>query len=168
MLVRRTFLADVTEHVYWGAINRLLLTCGLALAVHGLYAGSSFGNALFFIIAFTPRIFITQLRKTASKALSDDGKVADELPIQMVQGIDIWKEQRLEEEGIESIQNLATADILTLAVKNSLSSSYSHRLDRSSNSDSKISREATELARFGATRKRNRIRLDVAREQFGI
>jgi hypothetical protein len=117
VLVRRTFLADVTEHVYWGAINRLLLTCGLALACHGIFAPSVFGNALFFIIAFMPRVFITQLRKTASKVLTDDGRSADELPLQMVQGIDIWKEQRLEEEGIESIQNLATADILTLAVK---------------------------------------------------
>jgi hypothetical protein len=117
VLVRRTFLADVTEHVYWGAINRLLLTCGIALAIHGILGASTFGTALFFIIAFMPRVFITYLRKAASKILTDDGKAADELPIQLVQGIDIWKEQRLEEEGIESIENLATSDILTLAVK---------------------------------------------------
>jgi hypothetical protein len=123
MLVRRMYLIDVTEHVYWGAINRLLLTCGLALAVHGgsevfgISADKPFAQAGYFIIAFIPGVFLTVLKKWARKRLQDDGKVADELPIQMVQGIDIWKEERLEEEGIESVQNLATADVLSLAVK---------------------------------------------------
>jgi hypothetical protein len=115
VLVRRTFLADVTEHVYWGAINRLVFSAGLAIATHGLL--SDFMDPLYFVIAFTPGVFFTKLRKTATKALSDTGQETDELPLQLVQGIDIWKEQRLEEEGIESVENLATADILNLVVK---------------------------------------------------
>jgi len=115
VLVRRTFLADVTEHVFWGAIGRLVLTCGLALGVRGAMNVSP--NAMYFLIAFMPRVVLTSLRKVASKTFTDSGPAAAELPLQMVQGIDIWKEQRLEEEGIESIQNLATADILTLVVK---------------------------------------------------
>lgn len=39
-----------------------------------------------------------------------------DIPLQTVRGINIWKEYRLEEEGIESVQNLATADLLELAV----------------------------------------------------
>jgi len=123
VLVRRMFLADVTEHVYWGSINRLLLTCGLAFAFHGgaealgIMSDKLFPPAFYFVIAFAPDVFLTVLKKQATKVFKDDGRVADELPIQMVQGIDIWKEQRLEEEGIESVQNLATADVLTLAVK---------------------------------------------------
>ena len=35
----------------------------------------------------------------------------------MIGGIDLWKEYRLEEEGIENIQNLATADVKCLAIK---------------------------------------------------
>ena len=31
--------------------------------------------------------------------------------------MDLWKEYRLQEEGIESVQNLATADVIELAVK---------------------------------------------------
>ena len=35
----------------------------------------------------------------------------------MVDGITLWDEYRLEEEGIENVQNLATADLITLALK---------------------------------------------------
>jgi hypothetical protein len=115
VLVRRTFLADITEHVYWGAIYRLVFTAGLALATHGLLATAA--APIYFLIAFTPGVFFTKLRKAATSVLGDSGPDTSELPLQLVLGIDIWKEQRLQEEGIESVQNLATADVLTLAVK---------------------------------------------------
>ena len=35
----------------------------------------------------------------------------------MVKGINMWKEYRLEEEGIENVQNLATADVTELTVR---------------------------------------------------
>ena len=41
----------------------------------------------------------------------------EDLPLQMVKGINIWKAYRLEEEGIENVQNLATADVTELAVR---------------------------------------------------
>jgi hypothetical protein len=40
-----------------------------------------------------------------------------ELSLKLVQGLDMWKEYRLEEEGIENVENLATADVIELAVK---------------------------------------------------
>ena len=41
----------------------------------------------------------------------------EDLPLLMVKGINIWKTYRLEEEGIENVQNLATADVTELAVR---------------------------------------------------
>jgi hypothetical protein len=172
VLTRRTYLLDITEHVFWGAINRVILSTGLALVANALFlsatpvpptAGASPTRAavtapssqsstspalnvsaqspaagkiaeksagsistipfrkaefsLFFMIAFIPRIFFTYFRKKVTEKLQDPDQRAQELPLELVQGIDIWRVQRLEEEGIESIENLATADVLTLAVK---------------------------------------------------
>jgi hypothetical protein len=116
--VRRTFQADVTEHVHWGALNRLLLSLGLALCLHSipLPAKSHISPSLFLMIAFMPRVIITKLRKEFTRALSGPNETTSDLSLQMVQGIDIWKEQRLEEEGIEGVQNLGTVDVLSLAV----------------------------------------------------
>jgi hypothetical protein len=41
----------------------------------------------------------------------------EDFSLRMVRGINIWKDYRLEEEGIENSQNLATADVIELAVK---------------------------------------------------
>jgi hypothetical protein len=114
VLVRRTFLSDVTEHVYWGAINRLIIATCLALAFYGI---PKIPPPFFFVVAFMPQVLLTKLRKEFTSIVGDSDKQSMDLPLQFVQGIDIWKEQRLQEEGIENVQNLATADILTLAVK---------------------------------------------------
>jgi hypothetical protein len=120
VMVRRAFLSDITEHVFWSAINRLVLSVSFAIV---LSRSEHFDMPyLFFGIAFIPRVLVSAIKGGVSAAAekitkSGDQDKTEELPLDLVQGIDIWKEQRLEEEGIESIQNLATADVLTLAVK---------------------------------------------------
>jgi len=118
VLVRRAFVADVTKNIYWSSINRLIFSMGAAIAISWLPARTH-GADLFvsFSIAFIPRVVVTWIRKTARGFLSVSDSPVEELDIQLVQGIDVWKEERLEEEGIESVQNLATADALSLAVK---------------------------------------------------
>jgi len=112
--IRRSFMADLTKNVYWASVNRVVLSAGLAVAV---YFGFGTHAMVCFAIAFFPRLFLTMLRKQATKLLGVPNSAVQELDIQLVQGIDVWKEERLEEEGIESVQNLATADVLDLAVK---------------------------------------------------
>jgi hypothetical protein len=118
VIVRRAFLSDVTEHVFWSAINRLLLSAAVAL-VCSRYFDLPY---VFFGIAFVPRVLVSAIKRAVSAAAenlskSDNQDKTQELPLDLVQGIDIWKEQRMEEEGIESVENLATSDVLTLAVK---------------------------------------------------
>lgn len=117
-IVRRQYLADLNEHVFWGAINRLLLSMGLALVfVNQPYAKDSALEAgFFFVIGFMANLLIDYLVDKALKALNYSSRKRDDLPLQMVRGINLWKEYRLEEEGIESVQNLATANLIELTV----------------------------------------------------
>ena len=125
VLVRRAFMADFSKNVMWSCINRLILSLGfsvflLAFRITGVTTGSityyAARNATCFAIAFFPSVFITAMRKRTRKALGV-GSSTSELDIQLIQGIDVWKEERLSEEGIESVQNMATADIFGLLPK---------------------------------------------------
>jgi hypothetical protein len=118
VLVRRGFVADLTKNVYWSSVNRLIFSVGIAIAISWAPdSAKAWGLFLSFSVAFVPNIFLTWIKKTARGQLSVSDSPVQELDIQLVQGIDVWKEERLEEEGIESVQNLATADALSLAVK---------------------------------------------------
>jgi hypothetical protein len=121
--VRRAFVADVTKNVYWAAINRTIFTVGCAIAIswlpHKDGSGLVYDSSLVvsFAIAFFPRVALTGLRKLVQTRLGVTNTPIEELDIQLVQGIDVWEEARLEEEGIENVQNLATTDALSLAVR---------------------------------------------------
>jgi hypothetical protein len=116
VLVRRSFAADITKTVFWSSINRVIFATGISIALESL---STFRTsaAVCFAVAFFPRIAMTWLKKFITTQLPGTGSEVQELDLQLVQGVDVWKEERLEEEGIESAQNLATADPLSLAIK---------------------------------------------------
>lgn len=116
VMIRRLYLADLNEQVFWGAANRLLLSLGLALVI--MKAGlPNAGAGVYFSIGFLANIVLDWVLEKTLKVLDITKPKQDDLPLQMVRGIDIWKEYRLEEEGIENVQNLATADVVELAVR---------------------------------------------------
>jgi len=122
-LIRRLYLGDLNEQVFWGATNRLLLSLGLALVI--MNTGIAITKAdiartepvLYFSIGFLANVILDWALEKTLQLLDIRQPKQDDLPLQMVRGIDIWKEYRLEEEGIENVQNLATANVLELAVK---------------------------------------------------
>lgn len=115
-MVRRLYLADITEQVFWAGVNRLLLSMGLALVI--MKSGAqNWGAEFYFTIGFMANIVLDWLLENSLKLLNITKPKQDDLPLQMVRGINIWKEYRLEEEGIENVQNLATADAVDLAVR---------------------------------------------------
>ena len=115
-MVRRLYLADINEQVFWGAVNRLLLSLGLALVI--MKSGVAGAKPwLYFSIGFLANIVLDWVLEKTLKLLDIGQPKQPELPLQMVRGINIWKEYRLEEESIENVQNLATADIVDLAVR---------------------------------------------------
>jgi hypothetical protein len=89
---------------------------GLSLVV--MKAGlEKFEGFVYFSIGFIANIFLEWVLENTLKVLNMNKPKQDDLPLQMVRGIDIWKEYRLEEESIDNVQNLATADVLELAVR---------------------------------------------------
>jgi len=116
-LIRRIYLGDLNEQVFWGAINRLWLSLGLGLVVR--YAGfpANAEPGVFFTIGFIANVFLNWLLDKTLKLLNINQPKTEDLPLQMVKGINIWKEYRLEEEGIENVQNLATSDVTELTVR---------------------------------------------------
>ncbi len=120
-LIRRLYLSDLTEHVFWTSINRLLLTVGLSTTLNIPDSiDQNFKNLyyfVFFVIGFLANEYLRWAMEQAIRLLKLRQARAADLPLQMIQGINIWKEYRLEEEGIENVQNLATADVIDLAIK---------------------------------------------------
>jgi hypothetical protein len=90
---------------------------GLALVVIKANLPGSGEPGIYFSIGFLSNIFLQWIIDSSLKVLNIAKPKQNDLPLQMVRGINIWKEYRLEEEGIENVQNLATADVVDLAVK---------------------------------------------------
>jgi hypothetical protein len=116
-LVRRIYLGDLNEQVFWGAINRLWLSIGLGLVVQKAGFPAAPEPGIFFSIGFLANIFLDWLLDKTLKGLNILQPRTEDLPLQMVKGINLWKAYRLEEEGIENVQNLATADVTELTIR---------------------------------------------------
>jgi hypothetical protein len=115
--IRRIYLGDLNEQVFWGAINRFWLSIGLSLVVQKAGFPLAAQPGIFFSIGFLANIVLDWVLDGTLKALNFTQPSSQDLPLRMVKGIDIWKAYRLEEEGIENVQNLATADITELTVR---------------------------------------------------
>jgi hypothetical protein len=122
-LARRGYMADVTKNAFWSCVNRLIFSVGFGIALSMATSTKSWGlgtesvGFAAFAVAFIPRIALSWLRRAGTNYFGQQDDSIKELSLQLIQGIDIWKVARLEEEGIESIQNLATANAVTLAAK---------------------------------------------------
>lgn len=124
-MLRRLYVWDLTPHVFWNAAYRLWLV----LAVATMCSASSFltggtesmkdlwAHGAFFFLGFIINATILKFIERA-QVFFTGGKRAKtpDHPLAMIQGINFWHEYRLEEEGIENVQNLATCDIIELAL----------------------------------------------------
>lgn len=69
-----------------------------------------------FFIGFFPEQGLNWIAATAKKALGQQGGIAKETRLSEIEGLSIWHQGRLKQEGIENVQNLATADVPALVV----------------------------------------------------
>jgi hypothetical protein len=115
-LIRRVYLIDLNGQVFWAAIYRLLLSMGLAITLLP-FGFSAHVEVVFFAIGFLANVFLDWVLEMAMQIGGINQPKRDDFSLRMVRGINIWKDYRLEEEGIENAQNLATADVIELAVK---------------------------------------------------
>jgi len=117
MLVRRYFQDDLKTSAYVSATVRFVV---VGLLVVALNAGWSnvWGGPLCFVLGVFPQVGFQALRTALAKA---GGAVVPSLetkhPLSDLRGMNIWYESRLLEEGIEDLQNLATADIVEVILR---------------------------------------------------
>ena len=79
-MVRRVYLADLNEQVFWGSLNRLLLSLGLALVFvkTGLPGGGE--PAVYFSIGFLSNIFLQWIIDNSLKVLNWGKPKQNDLP----------------------------------------------------------------------------------------
>jgi hypothetical protein len=125
-MVRRLYVWDVTTPVFWNALYRtwLVLAAASVLGPSAAFlpqmksdaGGQWFGlYAVFFMVGFIINEVVAMMMALARKRLQIKRLEVVELPLSLIQGINFWHEYRLEEEGVENVQNLATCDIIDLA-----------------------------------------------------
>ncbi len=128
-LILRRFLAyDLTPGVYVFVINRFLLAwligavVGLGLGTFSRGAGVTPGINLVtvfivvFAIGFFPEWGMSWVMATAKRALGQSGGIAKETRLSAIEGLSIWHQGRLQQEGIENVQNLSAANMPALVI----------------------------------------------------
>jgi hypothetical protein len=128
-LIWRRFLAyDLTPSVYIFMAQRLALAfavgaiVGVGMGTFSTAAGVPFDvnmatvAIVAFFVGFFPDQGLNWIAATAKKALRQQGGIAKETRLSEIEGLSIWHQGRLKQEGIENVQNLATADVPALVV----------------------------------------------------
>lgn len=115
MLVRRFFQNDLKPTAYVNATVRIIIVVLLVWVLDPVLPeslGQAERSAIAFVIGVFPTIgwqalqsFVAVLLKRAVPALEAKD------PLSELDGMNVWYEARLVEEGIEDVQNLATTDI---------------------------------------------------------
>ena len=128
LTVRRFLAYDLTPSVYMFTGNRSLLAVsvgaivGIGLGTFSTAAGVPFDvniatvAVVLVFIGFFPEQGLNWITATAKKALRQQGGIAKETRLSEIEGLSIWHQGRLKQEGIENVQNLATADVPALVI----------------------------------------------------
>jgi hypothetical protein len=118
MLIRRFFQSDLRPSAYASAVLRIVLVLLLVTVMHQLVRDTSsamigFEVAAAFIIGFFPLVGLQLIQRAASKLLGVVvPPLAPEYPLDQLDGLNLWYEARLTEEGVEDLQNLTTMNLV--------------------------------------------------------
>jgi hypothetical protein len=121
-LSRRYFREDLKSAAYVSATTRILFASTLIVAADaagfdGLVSDGQ-ANFIAFFIGFFPRAGFTWLRTLLpSRLKASVPQLESDYPLRHLEGLNVWYESRLIEEGIESIQNLCSANLVDLLLK---------------------------------------------------
>jgi len=130
LIMQRWMLADLTTNVIWKINVRLVVTFVLGLLLMSLASGPDralhpFGASLAglaFLTGIVPDLFLRwvsqQVQRLGGIDAEGDGRLFARSELQdKVDGLSFWQVDRLAEEGIESIQDLAMKDLPSLLIK---------------------------------------------------
>jgi hypothetical protein len=115
MLIRRFFQSDLRPAAYANAMQRIIVVFILVTVLYQLLpSGSQRTVAIVaFIVGFFPLVGMQALQGSAAAALrAVVPSLSPSYPLNQIDGLSIWYEARLLEEGIEDMQSLATANFV--------------------------------------------------------
>jgi hypothetical protein len=118
-LVRRYFRDDLRAGAYIAVVGRILLVQLVVAAASPLWGGQiGLANAVAFVVGFFPQAGLQFLMDTAQKPLGRAlTRRKSRYPLNEIDGLNIWYEARLSEEGIEDMQNLVSANLVDLMLR---------------------------------------------------
>jgi hypothetical protein len=121
MLVRRFYQSDLRPSAYATVVVRIVVVLVTLAVMHQLLEATgpeatlSFATqyVIAFVVGFFPLVGLQALHRAAAKALHVlVPTMAPEYPLDQLDGLNIWYEARLVEEGVEDMQNLTTVNFV--------------------------------------------------------
>src|SRR6266699_2723793 len=103
---------------YASAVLRIVLVLLIVAVLHQVIGGTGAMAdhaelAAAFVIGFFPLVGLQLLQRVTSKALGVVvPPIASEYPLDQLDGLNLWYEARLTEEGVEAMQNLTTMNLV--------------------------------------------------------
>jgi hypothetical protein len=121
-LTRRYFRDDLKPGAYISAVVRVIVVAMIVTAVNQVWPDgdrAKTAEAVFaFLVGFFPesglRLLVASLTRPLARLFPSVGA---EYPLHEIDGLSIWYEARLLEEGIEDIQNLTTANLVDVMLR---------------------------------------------------
>jgi hypothetical protein len=115
MLVRRFFQSDLRPAAYANALLRLIVVLILVSALYQIMPQDNprAAAAIAFVIGFFPLAGMQAIQRFAATTLRVIvPSLSPPYPLNQIDGLSVWYEARLLEEGIEDMQSLATANFV--------------------------------------------------------
>ena len=114
-LIRRFYQSDLRPSAYASVVLRIVVVLVTMAALHQLLGAVSPTTeaAIAFMVGFFPVIAFQALQRAAAVTLRVFvPQLTPDYPLNQLDGLNVWYEARLVEEGIEDMQNLATANLV--------------------------------------------------------
>jgi hypothetical protein len=117
MLIRRFFQSDLRPSAYASAVFRIILVLLVVVVLLQVISTDAAGAgpvlAGAFLVGFFPLVGLQVLQRLTSKVLRRlVPPITPEYPLDQLDGLNLWYEARLAEEGVEDMQNLTTMNLV--------------------------------------------------------
>jgi hypothetical protein len=118
MLVRRFFQSDLKPSAYASAVLRVVVVLIIVLAMHQLPVFTDGSRAheeavVAFVVGLFPLVGLQALNRLVAVVLRGAvPTLRNNYPLSDLEGLNLWYEARLLEEGIEDMQNLVSANMV--------------------------------------------------------
>jgi hypothetical protein len=120
MLIRRYFQSDLRASAYASAVVRIFVVAILVAVLYQLpVLQENPGGAavVAYVVGFFPLVGMQALQRAAATLLRQVvPSLNPDYPLNQIEGLNVWYEARLLEEGIEDMQNLTTTNLVDVVL----------------------------------------------------